>query len=279
MFKNALLILDESPSSLAAREQAFGYARRFGTGLGALAVFHPEGLASGYAVGIGGAGYMHHLEETLEKQQAELLNDLEHRHQKACEEQGVACTLIQRNGPPIEVVFRECLRFDLVIAGKDANFIYSPGNNGNSEVIADILRTVPRPVLLCPDKPASSGGPILLGLAETKGSYRALQAVAHMGLAQERPVHVLSVGRDEGHRRDLVDEACAYLKLYNVEAHPHVIVSNTEPAEIILAQRDAMDASLMAMGAFSHSNLHEMFLGSTSKRVIRNAKVPLLLCH
>ena len=48
-------------------------------------------------------------------------------------------------------------------------------------------------------------------------------------------------------------------------------------AENILDYQDKTQIQLIVMGAFSHSKIHQFFLGSVTTTIFRNSTVPLLV--
>nr|HRM31220.1 universal stress protein [Acinetobacter johnsonii] len=50
-------------------------------------------------------------------------------------------------------------------------------------------------------------------------------------------------------------------------------------AENILEYQNEHGIQLIVLGAFSHSKIHQFFLGSIATTIFRNAKVPLLVAR
>lgn len=49
------------------------------------------------------------------------------------------------------------------------------------------------------------------------------------------------------------------------------------PAETILAQADALDVSFLVLGAHHHGVIHELFVGSVARKVLRRTARPVLV--
>jgi len=61
----------------------------------------------------------------------------------------------------------------------------------------------------------------------------------------------------------------------NVKANVEVL--HGDPEEGILQLRETVGADLIVMGAYGHTRIRELILGSTTSHVIRKAAVPVLL--
>jgi nucleotide-binding universal stress UspA family protein len=57
------------------------------------------------------------------------------------------------------------------------------------------------------------------------------------------------------------------------------VASDAEPADIILAQRQTLDATMIVMGAYGQSTWRDFFLGSTTKRMLNACPCPLFVHH
>ena len=63
----------------------------------------------------------------------------------------------------------------------------------------------------------------------------------------------------------------------NVKANVEVL--HGDPEEGILQLRETVGADLIVMGAYGHTRIRELILGSTTSHVMRKAKVPVLLAR
>jgi nucleotide-binding universal stress UspA family protein len=144
-----------------------------------------------------------------------------------------------------------------------------------------------RPALLCPPRP-----PERLGhgaLIAWNGSPEALHAIkgAMPFLRHMRRVLVLSVGGERAGDPSLLsgdpsqcEELAGYLACHGVPAErASVPGQNGDVAGQILAEARRIAADLIVMGAYSHSRLREAILGGTTRSVIENADLPVLLAH
>lgn len=76
------------------------------------------------------------------------------------------------------------------------------------------------------------------------------------------------------------DNIAAYLARQNLD----VIVErlpggDREVSEVLLQHATDIGADLLVMGAYGHSRLREWLLGGTTRNILQQAKLPVLMCH
>jgi nucleotide-binding universal stress UspA family protein len=87
---------------------------------------------------------------------------------------------------------------------------------------------------------------------------------------------VLHVAREEGANGDkALDEARRYLDSYGVEFNCESVVGNPHTAIVEFILDRGHD--LLFIGAYGHSRIIEMVLGSTTEYVLRNSPCPVFL--
>jgi len=103
---------------------------------------------------------------------------------------------------------------------------------------------------------------------------QSLKTAAVIGTAWKMPFHVLSVGTDADAR---LEEAQHYLAGREVSAE--FIKRDGDPAETIIAYAKEIEADWIVMGAFGHTRLRELLVGSVTLYVLNHAPCPVLLCR
>jgi nucleotide-binding universal stress UspA family protein len=86
---------------------------------------------------------------------------------------------------------------------------------------------------------------------------------------------VLSVGRDAKSGEMRLQQAQSYFNPYGLEVEFRPLTGN--PAAEILAYMRRNSPDALFIGAYGHSRIVEMMLGSTTEQVLRNAACPLFL--
>lgn len=134
-----------------------------------------------------------------------------------------------------------------------------------------------RPVMMCADTPPER--PLLEHVAIAwNGSTEASRAVAlGMDLVQKADrVTVMTAGEtpEAASAADLV----AYLAVRGVEAERRLLAPG-DPGQRLLATASELGATLMLMGAYSHSRGRESLFGGVTQHIVDEAKLPTVLVH
>lgn len=106
--------------------------------------------------------------------------------------------------------------------------------------------------------------------------------LALLGLVRDRPVHVLTVksGSAEGAERT-AEQACHLLRKHGVrDAHAIGLGDNEagKPSETILGLASTLEVGFVALGAYGHRGIKELF-GSCTREVLSRCKKPIFLHH
>ncbi|MEO3387789.1 universal stress protein [Mesorhizobium sp. CAU 1741] len=137
-----------------------------------------------------------------------------------------------------------------------------------------IARSSRKPVLVASRafKPINK---VLIAYDGGPSAMRAVDHVARAPLFAGLEVTVLTVGADNGETHRRLEDAQATLK-----SGGHAVsvqLTQGQPEKIIseVVERDGID--LLVMGAYGHSRIRAMIIGSTTSEMIRSCKVPVLL--
>lgn len=90
-------------------------------------------------------------------------------------------------------------------------------------------------------------------------------------------VHAETGRRDEARAADL----SAYLRWHGIvaEAVALQVPEGTPVGAAILGEAEKRDATMLALGAYTHSRVRELLLGGVTRHVIENARIPVLMAH
>ena len=172
--------------------------------------------------------------------------------------------------------------YDLIVIGRDLG-----GNDLFGlllEPATDIALNVACPVLVVPSKVAN-GIPIKQPLIAWNGSREATRAVmdALPLLKTADSVTVFS-----GHNRNTTPKEAeasrknilTYLSLHDVDAdYIDWELNDNNVGELLLSRVENQGHDLVVMGAYGHSQLRELFFGSVSRDLLKDATVPVLLSN
>ncbi len=163
---------------------------------------------------------------------------------------------------------------DLVIIGhRGVNEKYSTGLLGSNA--ESITRKSPKPVFITPQEFRPCTKPLLAYDGSAKAAavmHQAAELCVQLGTG----LTVLTVNSDESRGRAILDEAGKYLKPYNLEVSLELQRTGNAPERIANFIRER-GHDLLFIGAYGHSRIIEMVLGSTTEYVLRNAECPVYL--
>jgi len=137
-----------------------------------------------------------------------------------------------------------------------------------------ILRSSRRPVLVA----SRAFRPIQRVLVAFDGGPSAMKAVAHIAgdrLLRGLPIRLLTVGSPSAQAGARLAEAEASLRASGYEASSDVRPGQADEVIAEAVQQGGID--LLVMGAYGHSRIRTLIIGSTTTEVIRSCLVPVLL--
>jgi nucleotide-binding universal stress UspA family protein len=274
MLRSILLALDDTPGALAARGLAIGLARRLGAALTAAAVLdRPHTTGSREAVPLGGGAFAEHRNAALAARlEAEAVAALAAVASAAGD---LAVRAVTLGDAPEAALLREGAGHDLILLGRDSTLGREETEDGLAPVILGLLRDGARPLLVVPPGHGAEAGPILVAYDGSAPAMRALQSFALLGLAEASPVKLLALGPEAAR---LAAEGAGYLRRHGLAVEEWA-VARGQPAELLLAEALTSRARLLVMGALGTGGLRALLLGSTTRRVLRDAPCPVFLQH
>jgi nucleotide-binding universal stress UspA family protein len=196
-----------------------------------------------------------------------------------CGEAGVSCTTPSQTSLSLDRVLFEAQRHDLIVMDRLRTLV--PGFEGpQSQNLGRILKHSPRPIVMVPPHGAAGDRrEVMVAYDGSLQSARALYSAAFSVLESDAKVHIVSVAAARAESARAADQAIAFLRLHQVDAIPHPIESHESPSGVILDQADRLGAGLIVMGAYGEPVLREFFLGSVSRNILEESRVPVFLAH
>ena len=146
---------------------------------------------------------------------------------------------------------------------------------------SDVIRQSGRPVIVVPldhDGP-EIGRKILLGWSDTRESARA----AHDMLSVARPdaeiivLRVMNSSVDEMRDSDLLDVTSAIARHGHKVELRHLDQAGQAIADVLVNCAFEQGADLVVTGAFGHSTAYDFVVGATSKALLHDARLPVML--
>ena len=188
---------------------------------------------------------------------------------------GVSAEFIVETGPAGEWLAEHGRFADLIVAGR-------PGEGGELalEQLEAALMDTGRPLLIAPaHAPAALAETVAIAWKDTPEAARAVSdALPFIRQAQRVLILAVSEGEEEPH------ESCNRLKKalswHNTSTELRLLTRGSEPAvETLLSVAHEEGAGLLVMGGYSHSRLREIVFGGFTKRILREAELPVLMAH
>ena len=116
---------------------------------------------------------------------------------------------------------------------------------------------------------------LLIAFDGGPSSLKAAAYCAESPLFAGLECHLLMAGENTPERRRKLDEAAALFASAGREAK--AFVASTVPEAAIADHAEAQGIDLLAMGAYGHSRIRSLIIGSTTTEMIRSCKIPVML--
>ncbi|ROO30524.1 universal stress protein A [Salinisphaera orenii MK-B5] len=282
MDKTITACIDDSEYASAVCDAAAWASRRLTAPMSILHVIdnHAEPGVSDASGQIGLGTREHLLEElaSLDEKRAKLAQEqgrlMLRAAQERAREAGVAdATTRLRNGALVEalVEIEDSIRL-LVLGKRGTNADAAREHLGSN--LERAIRSLHCPILITPP---GFGAPkrVLIAFDGSRTALRMIERIATSPLLREAECHIVFVGQDsEALAEQLVtagrhlDDACAGV-------HTQTLTGEIETSLRDYQQRHAID--LLVMGAYGHSRIRHLLIGSTTTEMIRHATIPLLI--
>ena len=186
---------------------------------------------------------------------------------------GVNATLSQRHGGLVDTLLDLEKDTRLIVIGKRGQHAdFAKGHLGSN--LERVVRAVHRPVLVA----AREFRPINRFLVAFDGSATTrtcIEVICASSLLRNVECHVLMVGEDTTDHREALAWAQSQLTQAGFAPTMHLLQGSADAT--IAQQVDTLKADLLVMGAYGHSRIRTMILGSTTTQLLRTCHIPVLL--
>lgn len=170
------------------------------------------------------------------------------------------------------------IKDDLAVAiigkyGKRHQGMSSSGTSVGHKV-EGLVKKINLPVMIVSDEfkqPTS----ILLSYDGSNGSIKVLNFLCHELKNSNLGVDLVLFGEENDERRKILADATAKLESANFTVTNKILPG--EPEDALPDYMSNCTASILAMGAFGHGLLHELFVGSLTSKMIQQSNLPVLL--
>jgi len=166
--------------------------------------------------------------------------------------------------------------FDVIVLGKPGSEPKGP----RMTTLEAALFESGRPVLIAPPSPQPQMGTNVLIAWNCSTEQARVTAFAMPILKRASRVVVLTVEGGAAVPGPTGEQLCRYLQLNGVPAKPlSVGLDGRLTGEAILAHAKALGCDLLIKGAYTQSRLRQMIFGGTTRYILGNAELPVLMAH
>lgn len=238
-------------------------------------------VTSNFSGNIGLGSQEHLLEEitNLEQQQSKLKMQrgklILQSASDYLQEQGFNdSTCTQRHGDLIEAVIDMEASIQVLVLGLRGQAHDQQENQIGAKLEA-IIRSLHRPILIVNGK-YEQPKQIMLAYDGSPAADKAVDMIASSPLYAGLTCHLVCVNKNEGTAAKLLEQATK--KLESADNINVIAIKLKGKADLELcAYQEQKNIDLTVMGAFSHTRLHDMLLGSFTHKMLVNTRKPLLL--
>ena len=276
-----IALVDGSKYSVSVCHYAAWIAQRMGLGV---KLYHVLGRRDGSekqdlsgAIALGARSHLLEELSALDAQRAKV-NQAKGRAiledaKAIVEADGVTVETRLRQGDLVETILDKENTADMIVIGKRgeaANFAtLHLGSN-----LERIVRASRKPVFIANRefKPISK---VLLAFDGGTSSLKAVDYLARIALCADLPVTLVHAGADTPNIRKSLHNAAALLAAGSIQSS--IIVKDGRPEAVLSKLIEEERYDLVVMGAYGHSRIRSMIIGSTTTEMIRTCMVPVFL--
>lgn len=180
---------------------------------------------------------------------------------------------MQRHGNLAESLGELEADIRLLVLGLHSTHSHSPGMPVGSHV-ESVIRTMHRPILVIPgefQEPRS----LMLAFDGSATTLKGVDMLAASPLFRGLPCHLVMVGADTAEHRAALDGARKTLEGAGFDVT--AVLKNGDVEPVLHAYQAENGIDLMVMGAYGHSRIRQLLVGSTTRNMLNNTRSPLLL--
>lgn len=241
---------------------------------------HPQTAEADLSGNIGLGSREHLLEElaSLDEKRAKLAQEqgrlmLEAAKSRAIEDGVAEPGIRQRNGELVETLTELEDDIRLLVIGKRGEAAHKASEHLGSN-LERVVRSLHRPILVVPEA-FETPSQVMIAFDGSKTTRKGVEMVAKSPLFQGISCHVVMVGAEVADMRSQLDWALATLGEAGFVAHGEIRAGEVEESLRGYQQEHGID--LLVMGAYGHSRIRHLLVGSTTTSMLRKTNIPVLL--
>jgi nucleotide-binding universal stress UspA family protein len=282
--KKILACIDQRGNTDAVIDWAAWAAVRLGASLEFLHVLerHPERAdakdLSG-AIGVDAQEALLHQLSAQDEQRSRALREagrllLAHARDRAASAGAARRDARLRHGDFVETAIELQSEADLFVLGEHYH-ASDPGRLHADHHLERVIRGVASSVLAVTADAFAAPERVVVAFDGSPGARKALAGLSRHPLVAGLPVRIAMVAPDGAAARQQLDEARGALADLDVPVETDLVPG--EPQQVLPALVKAQAPALLVMGAFGHSRLRQLLLGSMTTTLLRMSDVPVLI--
>ncbi|WFF40443.1 universal stress protein [Salinicola endophyticus] len=280
--RQVLGCIDDSSHAPAVCAAAAWAAARIGAPLELLHVLsRGQGGAERDTSGHIGLGSREHLREQLtrlDEERAKLAQQHGRELLAAAKAQAEASSSLTvatalRHGDLLEALSEREAQTRLVVLGKRGESVAEAQDHLGSN-LERVVRALHTPILVTPPE-FQAPQRLLLAFDGGQTTRKGVEMIAESPLLNGLVCHVVMVGAGTDDQRAQLDWALARLREGQVEAEGEILAGDVDDVLGHYAEREHID--LMIMGAYGHSRIRQLLVGSTTTAMLRHSRSATLI--
>jgi nucleotide-binding universal stress UspA family protein/Icc-related predicted phosphoesterase len=200
--------------------------------------------------------------------------DIKSQFHKMTKDHDIEGKLYIESGEVLDTLTQRALWNDLLVFSLE----HPPEDRPTSRLrsgIRSLVQSCPRPLLAVP-----APSELKHGLLAFDGSPKATEALYLAAYLVEKwgiQLTVVTAPEDSAARINPLGKAQEYLTARNIEAS--FVSEIGSPAEVILETKNKRGCDFLIVGGYGYQPVMEVLFGSTLDALLRNADIPILICH
>ncbi|GAX59821.1 universal stress protein UspA and related nucleotide-binding proteins [Candidatus Scalindua japonica] len=279
MFNTILVPIDSSDTSLVAVDYAIDLARSFKSEIAGISIIDIKKLAGPFmrdlGTSIGGmvpyGDFQQQVRQFLEDTATAALDELEGK----CNTAGISFTRTKKEGVVAREIVESAKRCDMIAMGMAGEHVFWRDAFLGSN-LESVVRQTHKPVLVTPEK-YKKITKVLVAYDASTFATKALIAGVDIARQMKLPLTVVTVSDDEKSGEEVLSQVDEKLKESDITYDK--VLKSGETVNMILDLCDQGSYDLLVMGAYGHSKIRELIIGSTTLQIMRKVNCAVLLCR
>lgn len=198
---------------------------------------------------------------------------LEQARQRALQAGAINPDSLQRHGPLAEALTELETEVRLFVIGKRGEAAdFNTGHLGAN--LERVVRSVHRPLLVTSRK-FRSVKRFAIAFDGSATTRKCVEMVCMSPLLKGLPCHLIVAGSETPALAEAL--AWARARLDQAGFEPETVIRPGNAEQVITDQIGQLDIDLLVMGAYGHSRIRHLIVGSTTTAVLRSSTIPVLL--